>query len=240
VNKTKQHRNNLKLHTKNKTVPSQLDFANFPEPLFKHDRAFVDKFEELIKRFQTEIITLTTEHLDNKLQDLEDELMANKQTLNHHIRNDDETNRIMTDLQIEVERSLKKDSDRSFQKVFRKSTRDDYFNRAFTPRNNKRQQPSKSPEDTNTSNYTCNEAPNYKQTSNNRQYVSTPAPITPFTHGQQAYNRRFSTTSNNTNQNNNNNNYQRNNQYNQHHSNQYNRYGNSSRTETSQHQQSFQ
>ncbi len=201
ISKLKQHNNNFKLHKRNNTHPSQLSFRNFPEPLFKHDKSFVTKFEDLLKGFQSDISSLITDHIESKLKNLESDLQNNKSILNQHTRDDSTTNHIMDELYMEVERSHKKDADRSFQKALRRVSIVEHCNSNLTPNNFKRKQASNSPEEASTSDYyTFN-------SSDSRLKQSTPASSLPYHNGYHNNRRHFS--HNNNNQSHRNSNYHR-------------------------------
>ena len=80
------------------------------------------------------------------MNNLETDLLPDKDTLNLHTRDIRESEKIFRDLVIEIEHSHKKQSDSSFQKTLRRASATIDSRVAYTPKNSKRKHASDSPE----------------------------------------------------------------------------------------------
>lgn len=56
----------FKTHLEQHSAPSKLDFGNYPIPLLQHDQPYIDGYNDLIKKFQIEILEYQISYIDNR------------------------------------------------------------------------------------------------------------------------------------------------------------------------------
>jgi hypothetical protein len=79
----------FKTHLKHKTSPAELCHKRFPRPFLQHDHFFVEKYNHLLEKFQTEIMELATERLNEQIEILNNDFNLHKRTLSNYIKVED-------------------------------------------------------------------------------------------------------------------------------------------------------
>ncbi len=81
--------NIFKTHLKHKTSPAELCHKRFPRPFLQHDHFFVEKYNQLLEKFQIEIMELALERLNEQIEILNNDFNLHKKTLSNYIKIED-------------------------------------------------------------------------------------------------------------------------------------------------------
>ena len=101
-------------HKLNGTAPKQLNVYQFPVPFLPHDIIFMESYNNLIKKFQNEIIDLCIKRCNDQIKKLEDDLARLKSQVNNNNNNIDE---IFNNIKKEVEDSFKMKTQKALDKA---------------------------------------------------------------------------------------------------------------------------
>ena len=85
INRKLRYENHIainQVHLSNKSTPNSLFYNRFPLPFFNEDESFVNKQNKLIERYQVDTLELIKEHLNLRLEDIEDKIGTMKNDLN--------------------------------------------------------------------------------------------------------------------------------------------------------------
>ena len=87
----KNHQALFEIHSSKKTTPHSLFFCRFPEPFFNKDQDFIEKYNSIIEKTQSDIICLIRESLLYKIDAINTEI----NTFKNSNRNDDNDNNLL-------------------------------------------------------------------------------------------------------------------------------------------------
>jgi uncharacterized protein YaaR (DUF327 family) len=68
------HLSIFKIHRDRKTTPKSLFYENFPRPFFEDDEVFINKYNAKIENFQNETMTLISETLEERINNITDDI----------------------------------------------------------------------------------------------------------------------------------------------------------------------
>lgn len=79
--KTCKNKNILKLHLDHMTAPNSLNFDRLPKPFFVYDSDYINEYNDLIFKFQKDIMNLNMSYLNKNKLSLIDEVKKIKSDL---------------------------------------------------------------------------------------------------------------------------------------------------------------
>ncbi len=104
-------------HSQNGTAPKEISIHNFPPPFLPHDKDFVKEYDTLIKSFQTQIMDLCVNRVNQQLITLKDRISSIKTYLtSKNVQNVDSK---LEDIRINTENTWKTIGDSSMEKAQR-------------------------------------------------------------------------------------------------------------------------
>ena len=71
----------FKIHQEKNSVPNSLFFYNFPKPFFGYDQNFVEGYNQLINFFQDKCIKLIEDTIEQKIENLNQEIETIQNTI---------------------------------------------------------------------------------------------------------------------------------------------------------------
>jgi hypothetical protein len=118
LKKLNNHQHTIDFHLRKcsigtQSAPRTLDYCNFPPPFWPHDEKFIDKYNKLIERFQTDIMHLITAQIVEKQHETEDCLNKVKNSLKNHLT---DSSNFFSGIQKKVDADLQKYLKRSQEK----------------------------------------------------------------------------------------------------------------------------
>lgn len=83
----KSHVSIIEIHKTNGTTPNSLFFNRFPKPFFPYNAEFIEKYNDLIEKFQNETLTMISDTLDGEIIKINSEINAYKATFDQKYPN---------------------------------------------------------------------------------------------------------------------------------------------------------
>ena len=120
LERIKRHENSKKLieyHISKETVPSALFYKNFPKPLFDKNPNYIKGRDEIIAKTQAQMMDYDVVFITGELVELNSEVDKIKIALAKHFKEDLSFNNYVKSINIKVDKELKTDYDKSFQKA---------------------------------------------------------------------------------------------------------------------------
>jgi hypothetical protein len=164
--------NQFNTHQENDTVPQELYYLNFPNPLFWDDINYINEHNRLIKEFQTNSIKFSLNFMKERIATIDNELLNVKELLKPEIVDVDQK---FEEIQNSVNKNLEKEFRRTDEKLKRFQTNNSSKEFSIRNNNNKSQQsnPNYNSKNTNKNfnsqnNKSVNTVKNQRFTHNNR------------------------------------------------------------------------
>jgi hypothetical protein len=102
----------MKTHLNNQTAPTELSYNRFPNPFLHHDQLFVQKYNNLIRKFQQDLINLIIERCNEQIEILKNDFKLFSNILKNHISKLDD-----------YEKYLKENEKKKLEKDFEKANK---------------------------------------------------------------------------------------------------------------------